>query len=75
MPAPKTPNTGPAHAGRSLAAAKRRIERAAELLRNAGWTVVPPDPATRDREDGHTPDGRAAVFADHREALRIEETR
>ncbi len=41
MPAPKTPNTAAATA----AVRRKKQDRMAAELRDAGWTVVPPDEA------------------------------
>jgi len=44
MPAPKTPNTEAARITRAANVRRRKLEAAAALLREAGWTVIPPAP-------------------------------
>lgn len=42
MPVPNNPTTEKARAQRKVNAERRRLEAAAALLREAGWTVAPP---------------------------------
>jgi hypothetical protein len=58
MPAPKRPNTAAAVKAAAARAKQVRIDAAAELLRNEGWTVTPPaddqsnTPAKKEWPDG-----------------------
>ena len=43
MPAPKRPNTGPATAAAAAALQRRKLDAAAQLLREAGWLPLRPE--------------------------------